>query len=71
MYALTLLYTAHCHSHYLSDRSIALGQFDQLADTLSMACSIYKANEIETPEMVVKAYQYATFSKVTQSTCLY
>jgi len=43
---------------------MSLGQFDQLADTLSMACSIYKANEIETPEMIVKAYQYTTFSKV-------
>lgn len=51
-------------THYLTDRSIALGQFDQLADTISMACSIYKSNEIETPEMIVKAYQYATFSKV-------
>ncbi|KAJ2958587.1 hypothetical protein NQZ79_g5865 [Umbelopsis isabellina] len=54
-------------THYLTDRSIALGQFDQLADTISMACSIYKSNEIETPEMIVKAYQYATFSKITPS----
>ncbi|KAH8549871.1 N-acetyltransferase B complex non catalytic subunit-domain-containing protein [Umbelopsis sp. PMI_123] len=53
-------------THYLSDRSISLGQFDQLAETLSMACSIYKANEIETPEMIVKAYQYATFSKIQE-----
>lgn len=49
---------------------MSLGQFDQLADTLSMACSIYKANEIETPEMIVKAYQYATFSKVNLSLIL-
>ncbi|KAG2173554.1 hypothetical protein INT44_007145 [Umbelopsis vinacea] len=53
-------------THYLTDGSMSLGQFDLLAETLSVACSIYKANEIETPEMIVKAYQYTTFSKIQE-----
>lgn len=51
-------------SHYFTDRYISLGSTDALEDLLSESLMIYKSNQIETPEMIVKAYQYGTFSKV-------
>ncbi|RUS28495.1 N-acetyltransferase B complex non catalytic subunit-domain-containing protein, partial [Jimgerdemannia flammicorona] len=53
-------------SHYLTDRSHTLGFFDQAREMLSESLAIYRSNDVETPEMVVKAYQFATFSKIQE-----
>ncbi|KAI7906285.1 N-acetyltransferase B complex non catalytic subunit-domain-containing protein [Cokeromyces recurvatus] len=52
--------------HYFTDRFACLGCFDQLEDMLHESLLIYKSNEVETPEMLVKAYQYGTFSKIQE-----
>ncbi|KAL9537039.1 hypothetical protein MBANPS3_012138 [Mucor bainieri] len=44
----------------------SLGCVDQLESLLHDGLSIYKSNEVETPEMLVKAYQYGTFSKIQE-----
>ncbi|RUS21743.1 N-acetyltransferase B complex non catalytic subunit-domain-containing protein [Endogone sp. FLAS-F59071] len=53
-------------SHYLTDRCVMFWFFDQAGEVLKESLSIYKSNEVETPEMVVKAYQFATFSKIQE-----
>ncbi|KAI8642749.1 N-acetyltransferase B complex non catalytic subunit-domain-containing protein [Parasitella parasitica] len=52
--------------HYFTDRFASLGCVDQLEALLYDGLSIYKSNEVETPEMLVKAYQYGTFSKIQE-----
>ncbi|KAG2212015.1 hypothetical protein INT46_001275 [Mucor plumbeus] len=52
--------------HYFTDRFASLGCVDQLETLLHDGLSIYKSNEVETPEMLVKAYQYGTFSKIQE-----
>ncbi|KAL1930984.1 hypothetical protein VTP01DRAFT_10121 [Rhizomucor pusillus] len=52
--------------HYFTDRYISLAGFDNLEDTLAESLMIYKSNELETPEMLVKAYQYGTYSKIQE-----
>ncbi|KAI8384685.1 N-acetyltransferase B complex non catalytic subunit-domain-containing protein [Radiomyces spectabilis] len=52
--------------HYFTDRFIALGAMDPLEEMLYESMMIYKSNEVETPEMLVKAYQYGTFSKIQE-----
>ncbi|KAL0143185.1 N-acetyltransferase B complex non catalytic subunit-domain-containing protein [Mucor lusitanicus] len=52
--------------HYFTDRFASLGCVDQLESLLHDGLSIYKSNEVETPEMLVKAYQYGTFSKIQE-----
>ncbi|ORY95533.1 N-acetyltransferase B complex non catalytic subunit-domain-containing protein [Syncephalastrum racemosum] len=52
--------------HYFTDRYISLGSTDALEDLLSESLMIYKSNQVETPEMIVKAYQYGTFSKIQE-----
>ncbi|KAG0169915.1 N-alpha-acetyltransferase 25, NatB auxiliary subunit [Apophysomyces sp. BC1015] len=49
--------------HYFTDRYISLGCFDSLEQTFYESTMIYKSNETETPEMLVKAYQFGTYSK--------
>ncbi|KAI9486220.1 MAG: N-acetyltransferase B complex non catalytic subunit-domain-containing protein [Benjaminiella poitrasii] len=52
--------------HYFTDRFASLGCIDELEDILHESLLIYKSNEVETPEMLVKAYQYGTFSKIQE-----
>ncbi|KAI8979116.1 N-acetyltransferase B complex non catalytic subunit-domain-containing protein [Mycotypha africana] len=52
--------------HYFTDKFISLGCNDQLESIFYESLSIYKSNEVETPEMLVKAYQFGTFSKIQE-----
>ncbi|KAI9310584.1 N-acetyltransferase B complex non catalytic subunit-domain-containing protein [Dichotomocladium elegans] len=52
--------------HYFTDRFISLGCYDDIESVLLESLRIYKSNDIETPEMIVKAYQYGTFSKIQE-----
>ncbi|KAG2237856.1 N-acetyltransferase B complex non catalytic subunit-domain-containing protein [Thamnidium elegans] len=52
--------------HYFTDRVASLGCVNELETLLHDSLSIYKSNEVETPEMLVKAYQYGTFSKIQE-----
>ena len=52
--------------HYFTDKFASLGCVDELETLFHDALSIYKSNEVETPEMLVKAYQYGTFSKIQE-----
>ncbi|KAG1155736.1 hypothetical protein G6F37_008270 [Rhizopus arrhizus] len=42
-----------------------LGCIDEIESILFDSLQIYRSNEVETPEMLVRAYQYGTYSKVT------
>ncbi|KAI8138978.1 N-acetyltransferase B complex non catalytic subunit-domain-containing protein [Fennellomyces sp. T-0311] len=52
--------------HYFTDRFISLGSLSDVEDVLLESLMIYKSNQVETPEMIVKAYQYGTFSKIQE-----
>ncbi|KAI8976468.1 N-acetyltransferase B complex non catalytic subunit-domain-containing protein [Pilobolus umbonatus] len=52
--------------HYFTDRFISLCSSSELENMLHSSLSIYKSNEVETPEMLVKAYQYGTYSKIQE-----
>ncbi|KAI8880386.1 TPR-like protein, partial [Backusella circina FSU 941] len=52
--------------HYFSDRFTSLGCSSDLKSVFHEALSIYKSNGVETPEMLVKAYQYGTYSKIQE-----
>ncbi|KAI9492083.1 N-acetyltransferase B complex non catalytic subunit-domain-containing protein [Zychaea mexicana] len=52
--------------HYFTDRFISLACLDEVEQLLLESLMIYKSNQVETPEMVVKAYQYGTFSKIQE-----
>ncbi|KAI7864096.1 N-acetyltransferase B complex non catalytic subunit-domain-containing protein [Spinellus fusiger] len=52
--------------HYFTDRYITLGCHDEVENMLFEALSIYKSNDVETPEMLVRAYQFGTFSKIQE-----
>ncbi|KAI8359816.1 N-acetyltransferase B complex non catalytic subunit-domain-containing protein [Blakeslea trispora] len=52
--------------HYFTERYASLGCASELETLLYDSLSIYKSNEVETPEMLVKAYQYGTFSKIQE-----
>ncbi|KAL0097689.1 N-acetyltransferase B complex non catalytic subunit-domain-containing protein [Phycomyces blakesleeanus] len=52
--------------HYFTDKLFSLGCLDEIEQSLYDALVIYKSNEVETPEMLVKAYQFGTFSKIQE-----
>ncbi|ORE08641.1 hypothetical protein BCV72DRAFT_303592 [Rhizopus microsporus var. microsporus] len=52
--------------HYFTDRFIPLGCSDDIESVLVDSMQIYRGNEVETPEMLVKAYQYGTYSKIQE-----
>ncbi|KAI8048031.1 N-acetyltransferase B complex non catalytic subunit-domain-containing protein [Gilbertella persicaria] len=52
--------------HYFTDRYASLGCVSELETLFYDSLSIYKSNEVETPEMLVKAYQYGTYSKIQE-----
>ncbi|RHZ56831.1 hypothetical protein Glove_396g53 [Diversispora epigaea] len=51
-------------SHYLVERSFSLGAFEDATQACYDSLPIYRSNEIETPEMIISAYKFATFSKI-------
>ncbi|KAI7856841.1 N-acetyltransferase B complex non catalytic subunit-domain-containing protein [Circinella umbellata] len=52
--------------HYFTDRFISLSCLDEVEQLFLESLMIYKSNQVETPEMIVKAYQYGTFSKIQE-----
>ncbi|KAG0043629.1 N-alpha-acetyltransferase 25, NatB auxiliary subunit [Gryganskiella cystojenkinii] len=51
-------------SHFITDRASSFGLFDEGLRQLYSAHEIYHSNEAETPEMILQAYKYSTFSKM-------
>ncbi|KAG0357764.1 N-alpha-acetyltransferase 25, NatB auxiliary subunit [Podila minutissima] len=53
-------------SHFITDRAVSFGQFNDALSQLYGAHEIYHSNEAETPEMILQAYKYSTFSKMQE-----
>ncbi|KAG0202620.1 N-alpha-acetyltransferase 25, NatB auxiliary subunit [Mortierella sp. GBA30] len=53
-------------SHFITDRVTSFGQFNEALTQLYSAHEIYHSNEAETPEMILQAYKYCTFSKMQE-----
>ncbi|GJJ73045.1 N-terminal acetyltransferase B complex non-catalytic subunit [Entomortierella parvispora] len=53
-------------SHFITDRASSFGLFDEALRQLYSAHEIYHSNEAETPEMILQAYKYSTFSKMQE-----
>ncbi|KAF9322121.1 N-alpha-acetyltransferase 25, NatB auxiliary subunit [Podila horticola] len=53
-------------SHFITDRAVSFGQFNDALNQLYGAHEIYHSNEAETPEMILQAYKYSTFSKMQE-----
>ncbi|KAF9585291.1 N-alpha-acetyltransferase 25, NatB auxiliary subunit [Lunasporangiospora selenospora] len=53
-------------SHFISDRSTAYAMTNEALSQLYSAHDIYRSNENETPEMILQAYKYSTFSKMQE-----
>ncbi|ORX47178.1 hypothetical protein DM01DRAFT_1339199 [Hesseltinella vesiculosa] len=52
--------------HYFTDRWVPVAQHIDLDLYLQQGLSIYKSNDIETPDMQVQAYKLGTFSKIQE-----
>ncbi|KAG0299446.1 N-alpha-acetyltransferase 25, NatB auxiliary subunit [Dissophora globulifera] len=53
-------------SHFITDRVSSYGMFTEALSQLYSAHEIYHSNESETPEMILQAYKYSTFSKIQE-----
>ncbi|KAF9188792.1 N-alpha-acetyltransferase 25, NatB auxiliary subunit [Haplosporangium sp. Z 767] len=53
-------------SHFITDRATSFGLFQEAMMQLYEAHAIYHSNEAETPEMILQAYKYNTFSKMQE-----
>lgn len=53
-------------SFVVSDLASTLGSFDESIILAVENLVIYQSNKRETPEMVIQAYRYGTFSKITE-----
>ncbi|KAG0091882.1 N-alpha-acetyltransferase 25, NatB auxiliary subunit [Podila epicladia] len=53
-------------SHFITDRAVSFGQFNDALNQLYGAHEIYHSNEAETPEMILQAFKYSTFSKMQE-----
>ncbi|KAG0004483.1 N-alpha-acetyltransferase 25, NatB auxiliary subunit [Entomortierella chlamydospora] len=53
-------------SHFITDRASSFGLFSEALSQLYSAHEIYHSNESETPEMIMQAYKYSTFSKMQE-----
>ncbi|KAI8350533.1 N-acetyltransferase B complex non catalytic subunit-domain-containing protein [Mortierella sp. GBAus27b] len=53
-------------SHFLTDRASSYGLFNEALGQLYAAHDIYHSSTAETPEMILQAYKYSTFSKVQE-----
>ncbi|CAG8502005.1 8272_t:CDS:10 [Acaulospora morrowiae] len=58
-------------SHYIVARSFSSGSFEEAIQACYDTQSIYNNNQSETPEMVVQAYKFATFSKIQEFIAFY
>ncbi|KAF9182060.1 N-alpha-acetyltransferase 25, NatB auxiliary subunit, partial [Haplosporangium sp. Z 11] len=53
-------------THFITDRATSFGLFQEAMMQLYEAHAIYHSNEAETPEMILQAYKYNTFSKMQE-----
>ncbi|KAG0365803.1 N-alpha-acetyltransferase 25, NatB auxiliary subunit [Gamsiella multidivaricata] len=53
-------------SHFITDRATNFGLFSEALAQMYSAHEIYHSNEAETPEMILQAYKYSTFSKMQE-----
>ncbi|RIA93418.1 N-acetyltransferase B complex non catalytic subunit-domain-containing protein [Glomus cerebriforme] len=53
-------------SHYICARSSSFAFYEEATQACYDTLPIYRNNEVETPEMIVQAYKYATFSKIQE-----
>ncbi|KAF9114721.1 N-alpha-acetyltransferase 25, NatB auxiliary subunit [Mortierella sp. AM989] len=53
-------------SHFITDRASSFGLVNEALSQLYSAHEIYHSNESETPEMILQAYKYSTFSKMQE-----
>ncbi|RIB07256.1 N-acetyltransferase B complex non catalytic subunit-domain-containing protein [Gigaspora rosea] len=57
-------------SHYIVSRSFSSGFFDESTQACYDTLPIYRSNELETPEMIVQAFKFTTFSKIQEFVAL-
>ncbi|CAG8603409.1 2529_t:CDS:10, partial [Scutellospora calospora] len=57
-------------SHYIVSRSFSTGFFEESIQTCYDTLPIYRSNDLETPEMIVHAFKYTTFSKIQEFVAL-
>ncbi|KAF9366671.1 N-alpha-acetyltransferase 25, NatB auxiliary subunit [Mortierella sp. NVP85] len=53
-------------SHFITDRASGYGLFNEALSQMYTAHEIYHSNTAETPEMILQAYKYSTFSKMQE-----
>ncbi|CAJ0840493.1 11934_t:CDS:10, partial [Entrophospora sp. SA101] len=53
-------------SHYILARCLSFGFYEEANLLYVDTLSIYKNNELKTPEMVIHAYKFSTFSKIQE-----
>ncbi|KAG0240907.1 N-alpha-acetyltransferase 25, NatB auxiliary subunit [Actinomortierella wolfii] len=53
-------------SHYITDRALNYGLVNEALTQVYEEHQIYHSNEAETPEMILQAYKYSTFSKIPE-----
>ncbi|CAG8443083.1 820_t:CDS:10 [Ambispora leptoticha] len=53
-------------SHYIVTRSSSLAFYKEALQSCKDTLPIYRSNVLETPEMIVHAYKYGTYSKVKE-----
>ncbi|GBB94039.1 hypothetical protein RclHR1_02280012 [Rhizophagus clarus] len=53
-------------SHYVCERSSSFAIYEDAIQACYDTLPIYRNNDVETPEMIVQAYKYATFSKIQE-----
>ncbi|PKC15902.1 TPR-like protein [Rhizophagus irregularis] len=53
-------------SHYICARSSSFAIYEDVTQACYDTLPIYRSNDVETPEMIVQAYKYATFSKIQE-----
>ncbi|CAG8765236.1 10177_t:CDS:10, partial [Cetraspora pellucida] len=57
-------------SHYIVSRSFSSGFFEESTQACYDTLPIYRSNELETPEMIVQAFKYMTYSKIQEFVAL-
>ncbi|KAG9287759.1 hypothetical protein G9A89_017354 [Geosiphon pyriformis] len=53
-------------SHFIVTRSSSLGFYKEAVQLCYDTLPIYRSNDLETPEMIVHAYKYGTYTKVNE-----
>ena len=59
-------YCSFENSYIFTDGIETLGNLNSAARFLNTTLSIYDRNEIETPEMILQAFKFGTYSKISE-----